>query len=135
MDDEMQIDGGSAKRARAPEGGDQTSKKTEMDVVESVGGDGKVDFLPSPVHSMRVASMSIGEVNRVPLIVCKTGSRVWSRRRDPPHSLEYADITPDGELQAWNPVTVDEEKPEVYGLGDCESMPMLSSQSVLCVFS
>jgi len=115
----MEVDDQTQKRCtEAGEGNETKKQQREDDVLKNRNA--VVDFDPSPVHSMQIKPMSIGEVNRVPLAMCKTGSRVWSRRRDPPFSLEYADITPEGELQAWTPVVTDEEGAEVYELGECK---------------
>ena len=120
----MEVDEQAPKRCTEGGDGSETKKQQrEDDVLKDRNA--LVDFDASPVHSMSMKSMSIGEVNRVPLAICKTGARVWSRRRDPPFSLDYADIDEEGDLQAWTPVVIDEEKGETFNLGECEAVSIV----------
>ena len=52
-------------------------------------------------HSATVEILSEGDINRVPLCLSSDGSRCWSRRREPPHDLEFLDLNP---MTQWTKV-------------------------------
>ena len=101
-EDEEIIDVQSVKKNRAEQKSEDLVMTMEDYAIEKQSYNLRKKNGTMMAKAARVRILNEGDVNRVPLAVAQDGNRVWARRRDPPFTVQYADIVQSSSKVVWN---------------------------------